>query len=206
MHTRHLKSGFSLIDTLLGVGIFLVVTVALIQFTLTTLRAADNLDLQLRAQNAAREAAEIMESIRGTNAMSFVSWENTPQEHPRRALAPLLAFSDLKNGQPLCVTVRPQQDNIPWKVQKISCPSPNTPPTNAQLLDIKDEKTGLTRYIRLQRGKESPLFSSFWSSLKSTSQAPQSDDDILDMEIIVGWENRGQQEQLVIRKILTDWY
>lgn len=216
------KPGFSLIDSLLGVGLFAVVSVALVQFTLTTLYAADNLGLQLRAQNIAREGIEIMENLRGTNAISHVIWTTPPQDHPLRALQSLMKFDSLSRGGEVCVTVEPLITGyIPWKIEPFPCPPENQPyfGTNTELFENTDtnkqvflthNQAGVSkdmfRYIRIRLAKQSPSLKDLWSSFKDTRHQPRPDDDIVEVDAVVSWKNHGKAQEMQLQKALADWY
>lgn len=220
MRRTSLSTGFSLIDTLLGVAMFLIVTVALIQFTMTTLHAADNLSAQLQAQNAAREGLEIMENLRGTDAISFVTWKTPQNLHPHQELKDLLQFSGLATQQEVCATVAPRTGIVPWEIHTIRCPAANEDPKENTALFSKEnenhqtilthdstgEASGLYRYIRIRKAKDTETLRDFWSSFKDTRQDPQQDDDVVEVDAVVSWRLYGHVQQLTLKKILADWY
>lgn len=218
--------GFSLVDTLLGVGMFLVVTVALIQFTLTTLRAADDLSLQVSAQNSAREGLEIMENIRGTNAISFVTWSTPEAVHPHRELHDLVNFGQFGTTGEVCLTVEPQDigstSKSPWNLTPFPCPAVDVArlPDTTRLFRTQmrhgeflthaptGESTGLYRYIKLTKAAKSSLpdLNTLLSAFNYTRQEQHDDDDIVHVEAVVRWDSRGKGNELRLHKILTDWY
>lgn len=218
------KTGFSLIDTLLGVGIFLVVTVALIQFTLTTQRAADNLSMQVRAQNSAREGIEIMENIRGTNALTFVNWVTPAKDQPNKAMEGLARFDKIATQNEVCAILEPNQtvNKAPWIVTVIPCPQDDILPPETELKEGSlgrqgvflnhtqgGQPTGIFRFVRIRLAKNSsiPALSQFWSQFVDTRQnPPKRDADVVEVESVVRWSNYGQIQELTLRKILADWF
>lgn len=194
---RRLQPGFSLLDTLLGVGLFLVVSTALVQFTLTILQAGEGLSNQLLAQNLARGNLEILENLRGTNVINFVSWTTPEKDHPRRQLASMARMNRLATDKELCVILASATGvGAPWTVTPLpTCPRPED-----------RANSPFFSYVRLEKGKDSPLLADFWQTFQDTRDEPRAEDDLLLATAVVRWETRGVPQELTLTKVFTDWH
>ncbi|PIV90157.1 hypothetical protein COW46_04685 [Candidatus Gracilibacteria bacterium CG17_big_fil_post_rev_8_21_14_2_50_48_13] len=198
-NTRH-EPGFTLLDTLLGIGLFLVVSTALISFTLTVLHAGEGLRSQTQAQNLARGDLEMLENLRATNVINFVSWTTKEQDHPRRELASMAKLAALATQRELCITLEPTTAGVaPWTVSPIPCPDENAMPE-------RTNGSPFFSFLRLEKAKDHAVLKSFWDTFQDTKDEPRAEDDIVVATAIVRWQQNGRVQEFRLSKVFTDWY
>lgn len=222
LHKRpRLTRGFTLIDTLLGVAIFLVVSSAIFSLVFTTMNASKGIIERQKAANLAREGIEIIENVRNTNILRGVSWATKPDgssTYPADTLWKL-PLSKLATSGELCLTASPVTGDLPWKLQEISCPTGTTLPDATRLSTITLEGRSILgvgsnptsdapkRYIKLTnitnklpQTLKTPLLSPHGSKAELVGK-----DDIILVESIVQWNNKGSTAEEKLSKILTKW-
>lgn len=217
-----IRPGFTLIDTLLGVSIFLVVSSAIFSLVFTTMAASRGIIERQKAANIAREGIEIMENIRNTNILRGISWASKPDNSTNYPADTLwsVPFSDLVRGSgELCITATYAQGNVPWKLEKINCPATNVWPSNTQLSNVQlsgktllghggtSETDAPKRYIKITN-----ITSKLPQALQTaaiTAQQGKTElvgkDDIMLIESVVQWSSKGKQQEEKLSKILTKW-
>ncbi len=219
---RRVRRGFTLIDTLLGVSIFLVVSSAIFSLVFTTMAASQGIIERQKAANIAREGIEIMENIRNTNILRGISWASKPDNSSTYPADTLwsVPFSDLVRGsEELCLTATYAQGNVPWKLEKINCPTTDNWPSTTQLSSIQlNGKTVLghggsqtndapKRYIKLTNvtAKLPQTLQTGAITAHASKAEITGKDDIILVESFVQWSNKGKQQQDTLSKILTKW-
>lgn len=217
----HVRRGFTLIDTLLGVAIFLIVSSAIFSLVFTTMNASKGIIERQKAANLAREGIEIMENIRNTNILRGISWAtkaDSSTSYPADTLWKV-GFSKLASGGPLCLTASPSTGGLPWTLQEISCPTSTNFPDSTKLSSVTingrqqlahggtPEVDAPKRYIKLtnitntlQQTVGTPPITPHASKAELIGK-----DDVILVESIVQWSNKGKTTEEKLSKILTKW-
>lgn len=70
------QHGQGLIEAVFALGILIMVAAAILALTLSTLTGQKNSELQVRANNLARESIEVIRNIRDSNSLAGLPWDN----------------------------------------------------------------------------------------------------------------------------------